>query len=888
MRSSLPSPARAPLSPAGRLRGVAPRRAILAAAAVQLLLQAAPAAALETVWTGAAGPGQAFWDLADNWSNGLPATLSTEVTLGGSDTTLRSGHFSATRLTGRGTLRMTGGQLALASAGSQIGRLELLDGSLLGAPDPSGGPTAATLTVGSFLWSGGRLHNDQYLSNGPRITVLGDAVLSGRVLSTGAYHGALTFEGNTHWVDGASQLGGNAEIRVGRQARFLDDVSQGQHSLSIDRGAFVNEGRYVKRGAGETRVRNEFGSFNNTGTMRIEQGRWYIDSYEGGWTNTGRVDVQSEMVVSGYRNSLRQNGSLHIHDGGRVRMDFGIVGGSATGQWFVAPSATLEFAGSEQYGQGDMDFGGGRLHNEGVVRYRSGNYTVAPEAELSGQGRYEVLGNSRVVVRRGLDVGTLYIGEPRADLDDQTGSLLGYSFSRLQVEGPLSVDRLEWADGALHTGGPVTVRGRAVLTEDPRYWLSPSDRPIGKQLASAFDFQGGVVWDGHSDLHGAGSIRVRAGTTFEDLNSQGTREVPSLGEPFTRPTRISVASFLNEGTYLKKGAGATVITADVDNRGTFRVLKAGTLRLTGRVNNTGTLEADGSRLIVWGRLAQYLENEYGQLLLGGGSYVARHGGTLALNLGDTSSGAAPALITVLKRGTTVVLDGLQSRFVTSWQGEDVDALSRLSYNEGRIAVLNGANLGLAEGLSNGGVLHVGARSTLQAQTYRQDGGEGPDDSATWLDGTIAAKQVTLSGGVYSAGAMDAVGTGHFSTDHAELQATLLLDIDSSELYDRLFVSGQVTLGGSLQVAFGDAGPVLGTFLFLTAEDGLGGSFASISSDLDPTQFRLAARYGNDFVELTVERLAAVTVPQVPEPGTWALLGLGLAALGARRRGRFAC
>ncbi|WKB55812.1 PEP-CTERM sorting domain-containing protein [Eleftheria terrae] len=878
MRSNLASLARPRLSPGmRRVCRSGPRRAVLAAAAAQLFLHAGGAMALDTRWTGQAGPEKAFWDLASNWSAGLPASPSTAVLLGASHTTVRDGAFQAATLHGTGTLRLSGGSLELAGAGSRIGRLELLGGSLGGLPATVDGPTAATLTVDSFLWQGGRLDSGTS-STGPQLTVLGETVLAGPQLSAGSYGGQLAFNGTTRWQDGASEISGDADLHFGAGGQVLDEARTGLHHLNLMYGQVTNAGSYRKTGGADTLVESYSGGYHNSGTMQIDQGRWSFSGYVGAtWLNTGRIDVASEMSLSTYRGDLQQNGTLNVLDGGKARFAFSRTGSTATGQWNIAKQGSLEFVGADQYPdfEGGMSFAG-TVYNEGVMRLRGGQYSVQPGARLHGQGRVEVLDGAAFFVQRDLDIGALRIADPYEYVDSD-GRTLGYGFSSVRVNGKLTLDIMDWADGDVTTTGPVTVRGRTTLSNNQRYWWADTSAPPPtKKMNTAFDFQGGVHWDGNADITGTGSIRVRAGTTFEDHNSVGTYELDANGWWYPRATMISVASFLNEGRYLKTGAGQTTITADFDNRGTVSAVNAGTLRLNGKVNNTGTLETNGGRLVVWGPLAQYSQQEFAGGLLSGGTYVVRNG-TLALNLGSTKSGTRPALINTIDAGTTVVLDGPQAKIVNPWQGSDVDALSQLSSNRGSLSVLNGATLspgGLGYGLGNGGTVYVGAGSTLRTGSYDQ---WFSDWSATWLGGTIDAGRVALTRGVYSAGAQDEVGTGHLVTQHAELTGTLLLDIDSAELYDRLFVKGQAKLGGELKVAFEAEEAVLGSFHFLTIEGGMSGSFASVTSNLDPSLFRLTVSYaGNDVI---------LTVAQVPEPETYALFGLGLAGLAAWTRRR---
>ncbi|MCV4860478.1 hypothetical protein OFB63_30995, partial [Escherichia coli] len=74
---------------------------------------AGAAQATDYRWTGGAGSGASFWDLAANWTPGLPAGPEARALLGAHHTTLRSGSFDIASVHGTGRLSFTGGTLRL-------------------------------------------------------------------------------------------------------------------------------------------------------------------------------------------------------------------------------------------------------------------------------------------------------------------------------------------------------------------------------------------------------------------------------------------------------------------------------------------------------------------------------------------------------------------------------------------------------------------------------------------------------------------------------------------------------------------------------------------------------------------------------------------------------
>src|SRR5512137_41174 len=102
----------------------------LVTVAVTASIRPTPAPAATVNWV---GPSGGFWDIAGNWSPGLPGSTD-DALLGAFDTEFRTGSVTIRSFTGTGLLRVTGGTLQVTQA-SSIGSVVMSGGSLGGSGD---------------------------------------------------------------------------------------------------------------------------------------------------------------------------------------------------------------------------------------------------------------------------------------------------------------------------------------------------------------------------------------------------------------------------------------------------------------------------------------------------------------------------------------------------------------------------------------------------------------------------------------------------------------------------------------------------------------------------------------------------------------------------------
>ncbi|MCW7536934.1 hypothetical protein OOT46_03585 [Aquabacterium sp. A7-Y] len=851
-------------------------RSFTLGAAAYLATCSVGALAADTTWTGAAG--LPFWDLASNWSAGPPDSLDTRALLGSSDTTIRHGAFLAGQVTGQGRLRLAGGSLQLQGPGSTLGHLDLHGGTLGGE---------AEITVGSLDWRAGGFTSAD--GRHRTLQVSGAATLSG-TLHVGI-DTSLELNGTSLWKDGPSSLeGGPFALTIGARGRFHDHAASGDHVLRLGLGRlddFRIDGQYLKTGGATTTWDTGIGSPVHRGRLDVQGGRLNVELDNQYFENAGVTRIENAaMSIRGHQGGLSNSGTFDVQAGGSLTFAADESGVGSTGVWTIAKGGRVELQDAARHGAPvgyiASTFTSGAIRNEGTLVFRGARYfdgggptgvfILGRDLAISGGGSIEAAAGVELQIERDLHVGRLRIGEP-APYDPLEPR--DYVFSRVVAAGTVVVDELDWEDGFLDPTGDVTVLNAARLSNDwSSYWNNPQMRRLGKEINTAFTFQRRAEWDGNGDLFGTGNIRVAIGARFEDHNSQGTLDF-AWGQRLPRPTRIEVASFINDGRYVKTGAGITVVQSRFDNRGTVQVVDAAPLVFAGTLNNTGTLEAVRSRVTMAGTLSQLQGG-----VLTEGRYIARNG-TLVFAGVDEPGATRP--MGIVRNEATLVLDGPHARLSTIWLGLEQDALARLSMSTGRLEVLNGATLTTLTGLANRGVLVVAGGGEVQAEGFWQPYDlehsipvEGPTP-VTWLDGTLKGRAVSFDEGDLGPGTRGGIGVANligktsFSKD-----SRLLLDIRDEQAFDQVRITGSVALNGILRVDVGGAEPTLGSFRVLTATEGLEGRFTAVASGLDPAQYRISASYMPNYLELTVT--------PAPEPGTWSLGLLGGALLAARRRG----
>ncbi|AKJ27436.1 PEP-CTERM sorting domain-containing protein [Caldimonas brevitalea] len=848
--------------------------------AVALAVQAAcfvsPVIAADTVWTGGAGPAQPYWDLGANWSAGAPTLPAGKTGLGAYNTELRSGSYDVGVLSGTGTLALTGGLLRLHGEGSTLGHLDFRGGELRGA---------GSLTVQTLNWSGGAFEDQDQASGNrsPSLTVQRAAKLSGSLWFGNGNQ--IQLNGRTDWLDGKSSFNGYGDVRVGASGEFVDHADTAQHDFGIT-GGFVNDGKYVKTGRGHTSFDGVGGaSFLNNGQFLLQQGSvgFSLSPADGSWRNAGVVDIGSGTRMSVYLerfNSASNSGTVRVRDGGEFALDTWISSNlQSTGEWIVDQGGRLNFKG--EWGEDPWggayhfdSFAGRGIQNDGVVVFSGNGARFAAGTTITGSGRVEVLDGGYLRLEGDQSFGAL-----RVDLwrEWEGGP---NEHSSVSVGGKLVLASLDWAQGLLHAGGGVTVNGDARLSGGAVREVEGPDGAINyeydKRLTSNFTFGGRTTWEGGADITGPGSIRVASTGVFRDQAAVRANSVQ----------RIALdGGFHNDGTYLKTSAGRTMMDSAFVNKGTVRV-ENGTLTFVKALDNQGTLAAVNGRIVVHGPLAQ-IKHSPGhpapnQTELTGGTLEADRG-TIVLHFDPSVSGNAQWRPGIHVNSGSLVLKGANARIATVWLGEEVDALQTLEHNKGQLSVLEGAQLKVDASLDNDGRIEVGLGSVLEVTYGYTQGNSGQ----TWVAGEMHARDFWFSGGLLGAGLEGAIGTAELFGSRLSLSDGARLDVDIGGLdrFDRFLLDGELALNGGVLVAeFGAGDAAAGTYRLVDAAGGVTGTFGELVTNLDQSRYGWSLVYGDTYVDLSIVEIAAAPVP---EPETYALMGLGLAGVVAWSRRRAA-
>lgn len=791
-------------------------------------------AVLAAVGSGA-GQAQSFEWLSGAYSaTGLPGSLEAASTLVSSSSSFKSLDIS---LTGAGTwdVRDTGVSFADGVTLTNTGTVKLHGDFGFSGPAGAVFENRSTLAkaagTGESVISGMRFVNTGTLNAEMGTLVyapLGDAEFGEGTTFTGVGRHRIAAGGTTYVNLFNLNTGGNLEFAGGHFQTQGTTVIQGD--LRWTGGTL--KGFWF----------NAFGSFGSPQTLSLEgagdKGVGLFSSFGNGQT----MVLREGRLVFGVGATFDNAGTLDI--AGDLEMQ-------SLGSFFTGPTFRSEGTVRKSSGTGTATIDGFEISASGIFEVNSGTLKYSGErsfafgstASFIGEGvhRFDTAGGVRFEWMTSLG----------GNLEFAQGSFQslfsGPSEPSLEISGHLA-----WSGGSLSGNWSIGTTGVMNIVEGS----------VAKKLGSGsfleiFDNAGTVTIDGTAveiaigQFRNRGSLEVRGDALFSTVDTGGV--------------------FVNEGTFRRHGSSLeTGVGLVLDNGSTGTVsIESGTWRFgfagsgpNGPHKNHGLIEvSSGATLGLPG-----LADNYGRIELSGAleaSYLTNYG-TLHVSGPDAR---LPQNTNVYNTGTGLieVVDGAQS-------GSAVFLV-----NEGTVAVRGGSRFVTFMSAGNAGVLDIASGSALVAWSGDFDNqgtirGQGEFSGPITLRnfGTIEAGTATDS--------LDIVGNLSLMAD-----GELVVELNVLGTLAPITVQGMVDFGGTLRVRNGGVPLELGSALRVVASQGYGTggqTFDQIVFEGFGTGVVLTPEYDAGQMQL---RVAAV-----PEPGTYALFGVGglLLVWGRRRVGSF--
>ena len=572
-------------------------------------------------WDGGPAGSGTLWHDPVNWvGDSLPGPLD-DATIGAAFsgvTIVANQDVTAGSLSSAAPIQISGGTISIASA-SAVNGLLFGGGHLTGSGD---------LTVtGSFQWTAGRMSGTgKTVVNvaGGVISGVADLLLSRRLDN----QGNLTYEGHRLRLANDSSAPGILTNLAGAtfHASGPAFISYFADSPGND-GAFINQGRLVRSGTELFQISG--GRFENAGTVEVQE---------------GMLSLEREAI---------HTGDFQMAPGTTLRLFGG--GTFATGAELLGDGYHLEIL-------GDTTIAGG-LHNP------SGTITVLNPSDLAVAG-------------------TVLIGSMTVNTHNPALSLIGV----VTIDGVFSAGELNIASGIVFLNGPSNVaalslsggssflRGSGdVMISDSLLWSAGSIEGTG-QLTIGPDAVGTISGTDFGFLRKSLGRRLDNFGTLSAIDSpfafaHGTVLTNHAGAIFTTSVvgtfpRDANTTFINEGTLMRQGPGATGFSLRFDNSGTIQVLE-GKLSLSGVAGqHSGDIFlADGTTLELGGNLnfspgADIIGTNYDLEMFGGNPLAFRgsintSGSVRVFGGGDVQiAGSLTADSLIIGGGTsTAILDG---------------------------------------------------------------------------------------------------------------------------------------------------------------------------------------------------------------------------------------
>lgn len=388
-------------------------------------------------------------------------------------------------------------------------------------------------------------------------------------------------------------------------------------------------------------------------------------------------------------------------------------------------------------------------------------------------------------------------------------------------------------------------------------------------------------------INGSGSEWTNTGALTIGSNYRGTVQLQAGGSLSSSGASIGLynlsnwasvaslsgaSSWENNGTLVVGGAGKAELniadTSSVQNTGLITIANSATANASVTMTG-GLLEADAG--IAFGSGTGTFNLNGGTLHVGGNNGIQSGAGSYTFNLGGGKIEATGSDL------TTSVSATLANATTSTIGADDHDAtFSGVLSGTGALRKTGAGTLTLSGANTFSGGMTVDAGTLLLASSGGNSAvGTGAlfIDTAATLTGTGIVSGSTTVAGTLAPG--EVFSTLTFTSDLTLMGTSLTqLDIASGSVYDQIHVSGNLTMDGTLSVAFADGyNPVSGaTFMLFNSPNAFSGTFSTLNLA------GLGTGLTWDTSQLYNNGTLSVVTSAIPEPSTYALFA-ALSALG---------
>ncbi|MEM7541098.1 MAG: hypothetical protein AAF384_05865 [Pseudomonadota bacterium] len=394
---------------------------------------------------------------------------------------------------------------------------------------------------------------------------------------------------------------------------------------------------------------------------------------------------------------------------------------------------------------------------------------------------------------------------------------------------------------------------------------------------------------------------------WDDASNWSTNSIPNAGDvvviDFSGRVDIRMpgeqAGTLTNQATVRARKGGTLDLSDLDNRKTVNINDNGSyVRVTNETNNSGTIAINKAGEFTTDLLTNAKK---AKLTANNGSSIRTQGivdnqGKVTLNKNSSLtanewSNAKSGQITASRNSGVTVSGYFDNRGKFTLSRDSVATVQTLD-NSNRLTVTRDSNLTVQQTLTNSSRTVLSRGAQVNAQSFVQTSGFTSIDQAVLSANTVAIDGGELRGNGVVAGeivigskgrinpGVNSKNAGHLTVDGSlQLLGTTIIDVFNASDFDKINVSGPLTLGGTLRIRFqGGYAPEAGNqFDFLTAAI-VGGAFGKIVLPKLPSLNLDIVQTANG-----VSLLAAAPVP-LP-PAAWLFLSSAALLVVVGRRGR---